>query len=347
MPNILDTDKEARKNCYYLSISAVQKCVRFGYYKEAVRFAKIAHDIEPFRFYQRFHTILIEESSFDPALIETFQKTPFISKDTNKILYFVREMAQGIKVDNSTCATSLFVTDGKYKVNEEIESWLFHHNIEELISLKNEWEDSKYNWYGPYDELEWLVCACERSHKFDYEQLGSSIPLLYKKLEYSSATDCTLVNDIPHDDIVMLDDWFPGASMDAHTRPGIMAIKILFKKLRDSAPLPPDYDGQIVFQYEGGLKNNKISLPIDDFKKAFQRNHYSSKPGENLFSDEVKEFYTDKIKPELNNLRRWVIDKKMKEVFEGFKQKYEEAAESKEVNEIIDARPVPLWRSND
>lgn len=116
----------------------------------------------------------------------------------------------------------------------------------------------------------------------------------------------------------MIDGWLPAPAMDGHTRPGLMAIRVLFARLE--RPLPAIHDKGLVFYYEGGLRNDKTDL-FTNFKDAYFEDYQNV-----IFkSPQVASFYNKYVKNDLNEVREWVVHSKMKDEFEVFKQMYDSA----------------------
>ena len=320
MKPTLAEDKEVRTNIYYLSISAIQKCVRRGMPDEAVRFAKIAWNLDPYRMYSRFHTILFEDCAWDMELLRRFHETRFTSKDFDIMASFIRDMCKSKRADNSTCALSLMIT-GNEPPNENVVRHLVDNGMDELLELRNDWVLYRYSWYDEGridDDWMWLVDSCERSTKFDREKLAVCIPALVKHYGLDTINSAPIIDECP--DTYMIDDWFPAVAMDGHTRPGLMAMRVLFSRL--DRPLPPKFDKNLVFYHEGGLRNGKVDL-FTDFKDVYIQNFQ----GVDLKHPKIASFYDKFVKNPLNEVREWVVHSKMKSEFEVFKQMYDSAFE--------------------
>jgi hypothetical protein len=311
-----ETLKEYEANSYYLSISALQKCVRRGMNKEAIKWARIAYRLKPYALFQRFHTILFEDCAFDLDLIRRFHETRVTSGDEDILLNFVDQMCDAKKADNSTCALSLMIT-GSEKPTESMIRWLVENGLDDALNIRHGWELYKYQWYDDHGnpDLEWLTDVCERSNRFDRERLAVCIPLLFDKFGVDTIKNARLYNEA--EDTPMINGWIPACAMDGHTRPGLISIRVLFSRLE--RVLPAKFDKNLVFYYEGGLRNNKVDI-LTTFKDVFIQEFQ----GIDLSASPVREFYEKYVKEPLNEVREWVVNEKMKDSFEYLKDRYDE-----------------------
>lgn len=320
MKPTLAEDKEIRTNVYYMAISAFQKCVRRSMTEEAVRFAKVAWNLEPYRLYARFHTVLVEDCAWDLELLRKFHYTKFTTNDWSDMEHLIREMCKSKRADNSTTCLSLMIT-GNDPPKESVIKYLVDNDMDDILTLRNDWILYRYGWYDEGripEDMMWLVDACERSTKFDREKLAVCIPALVNHYGIDAINNAPVINECP--DTHMIDEWLPAPAMDGHTRPGLMAIRVLFSRLE--RPLPAIHDKGLVFYYEGGLRNDKTDL-FTGFKDAYFEDYQNV-----IFkSSQVESFYNKYVKNDLNEVREWVVHSKMKDEFEVFKQMYDSAFE--------------------
>lgn len=309
-------NKEFVENSYYITISALQKCIRRGLTKESLTWAKVGLVLSPQRLFQRFHTILFEECALDFDLLKKFHETKCVAGDHQTILKFVALMCDARKADNSTCALSLMIV-GDIPPNKETCAWLIKQGLGDVVEIQRDWDSFKYQLYDkrlPL-ELRWLIDVCERSSSFDREKLAACIPILARTFGIKMISEAPLIDECP--ETHMIDGWLPSCAMDGHTRPGMLAQRILFSRVQ--RVLPDKFDKNIVFYYEGGRRNKKIDL-LTTFKDVYCQ-QYS---GVSLNTPQIQDFYTKFIKSEMDDVRTWVVHSKMKESFEFLKSKYDE-----------------------
>jgi hypothetical protein len=109
--------------------------------------------------------------------------------------------------------------------------------------------------------------------------------------------------------------------MDGHTRPGNLATRVLFSRL--NRVIPAKYDKNMMFYYEGGLRNNKMAT-FESFKDHFIRQYVGWDPS----NPAIQPWFDKYVKDQIHEVRSWVVNSKMKDEFIWFRERFDEFKEN-------------------
>jgi hypothetical protein len=317
------------KNAYYISLSALQKCIRRGHEQEAVNFAKVAWRIEPYKMFARLWTILYEDCGRDSnALIAFYRYKEGYSK-LEPLLMLVSAMCRAGK-SRESCYLS------HWMVGRDIEREIFKKELENtphyqsLTDLIGRYHSSGMEVYDIWDfgvgnaNFDWTIELADRSTKWDREQMGLGSPYFFTMIAREPAqagTDecgpCTFYNG-----------WLPLEAIDVHTRPGQHAVRAVLKyraKEISELPLSLDYEnfGSMMFIWEGWKYRNYQPYRGLDFellgrKMDFWQNYNCS--GVAALQHLKPRF--DSLLPEINQCRSWLLGNDYKNEVDLLKEAY-------------------------
>lgn len=79
------------KNCYYLAISALQKCVRRGWADLAVKMGNVAWRLDKWRLFRRLFTVMFEEAGGDIEMMQVIAQWKGTYKDFSTLEPLIRQ----------------------------------------------------------------------------------------------------------------------------------------------------------------------------------------------------------------------------------------------------------------
>lgn len=332
------------KTSYYLSISAVQKCVRRGDVTRAVNFAKVAWRLNPHRLFSRLWTILYEDCGRDIPALLAFYKHRGGGFEFENIIPLIVKLAQAKKSRDVNCLS--FMIRGHDLNRQLLEDELGNHPIHnKVVKLVDGYQQNEIQAYDIWDfgfgdsNFDWTIELAQRSEKFDWEKFGVGSPYFFMPQTYeNNPTYCEEANVGD-----LYDDWFPLVAVDGHTRPGKICFGTYVRKNNMKHGETNDDMDWWMF-YAEGWQYSRVMDYSYPFHKLFDKmcKTPTGRPASDFANPEVIAYYKDKIIPDMNGLRCWLLDKSKQDML-NFKWAYAEEWFSTEViQQMAIPDPQPL-----
>lgn len=307
---------EKNANVFYLSLSAVQKCVRRGNADLAVKFARLAWKEDSWGLFRRLWTILFEDCSRDLDTLFAFHQFRGSYKDFDAFEPLIRKMAAAKKSHDAVGISWTIIK--KIELPDE-SSGLDVGLRAALASLQEAWHDDTYHFYDEWyeDETRWVVDLAERGKKMDFERLGIGIPFIHCP-KFKEMWGLELVIDEVEGPSTMIHDTIPAEAIDTHTRPGKFLLELLWKAVQSRALKvglrEPDL-GMLFFMNEGGLLKNRAAYPFDFWQHCARQRTWIKGNGK-----EAVAWFHEEALPKMNDLRTWTFNGKFKDLLEDIKK---------------------------
>jgi hypothetical protein len=285
-------------NVYYMSISAMQKCIRRSMPDEAVRFAYVAWKCNKYRLFCRLWTVLFEDCGRNELALRAMYDHMSGYQEFEPLEFLVRCMAVGPK-DRSVFSLS-YIIGGKSLKPIFLHSVIKNHPVHKRVGdIVGRWHEEKTNVFDVLPDYTWVVELAARSESWDWEKGGIATPYFFNTETYQKPREaCNRVHLC--EPCTLYQDFFPLESVDCHTMPGKACCRIFTKKL----PGKSAKDIENYFFYHEGCKirdgdfyNYRFFL-LDTDMSGY--GHYL-KPLENM-EDHLKE---------MNEVRTWYLDKNL------------------------------------
>jgi len=287
----------------------MQKCIRRGNPQGAIKFAKVAHNIQAGPLYKRLWTILLEDCALNLEAIKAFNIYAHSGKGYKyfpDFQHLVQMMAEG---EHSGCCIELSHIIKKMDIKP---AGLIHllekSKFSEVIHIYKHFEGIEFAAYDAFKDIpQWIIDFAELSVKLDRERLGIALPYFYIP---KNASACTNVGD-QTDKGTFYRDFLPLEAVDTHTRPGKMAYSIYLRNKRQDTELNQHVFASTMFLNEGKLFRNfkKFECDFCHIRQCMIEYPKASYNGGYLISKEMKEHVDTVVRPELNKIRIWVLEK--------------------------------------
>lgn len=301
---------EEKKMMYYVSISGMQKAVRFGLTDAAVRLARTAHALEPFRLSRRLWTVLLEDCALDTDALLAFYRLRGSYKEWESLEPLVVVMANGQKTHAVSVASWVLKIP---EIAMDTEKLLVDSGCAELLDRRKIWmSEEGLDRLNGYRETEIelndgladvIMTVTERALSNDYECQSVMLPWFFMRGRYVKPT--AWVNEVKNREL--FDGWFPEAAIDEHVWPGKMALAALRKRVEPPKVMETGKTDLwlewIVFTQEGWRHDREIVLPRDYAKIALIAMGYGW-----LFDPSIEPWF-DAVAPKLKELRVWSMKK--------------------------------------
>ena len=309
---------------YYLSISAMQKCIRRNDAVNAIRYGWMAWSQKPELLWKRLWTVLFEDCGRNINAMKAFYTHRTGYRSFEEIGELIRTMAVGPKSKDSNSLSRLIMRKkvSPIKMARVLRKSKKHCRV---LELADEWSTKRMAMYDNYEMskgLDWVIDVAERSLTFDREYLGVGAPYFWMKgYKYTKGEPVDEVGPLTY-----LNGWFPLEALDQHTRPGKYAYTVFLKHERLKY-MTRDTFKQFVWFNEGYLLQSK-----DAYKYNFERLRFDcqtfdteSRTGACFFREDIGEYVRETILPELNKARKWVMLKSNRDDYVALKERYDKA----------------------
>ena len=257
--------KKQNQTVYYLSVSAMQKCIRRGYTERAVNFAKAAYRQQPYRAFCRLWTILFEDCGTSRESLQAFRDYPIGDKTFEKLIPLIVAMSEGVKDQQAVSASDLI--KGSYGSHSLPPVPLYQ-------ALKNTEHKSLVEWYKQFPERgveifdladydsgdDWIPELCKLGAKFDRSGFSLGVGYLFGRPQ----TWDSVTPDENETSLTFFDEFFPLEALDIHTRQGQFAYSVFLKNTGwGEAGFTRDSLGDILFYLEGAIHNKSYRHSFD------------------------------------------------------------------------------------
>jgi len=306
-------DEKPNKNCYYVAISCLQKCVRRGWVEGAVNWAKVAWRIDPYRLFCRLWTITFEDCGRDLETLLALYRHRGGGKKWEPIAKLVEQMAGGTHCRAVSHASLIMKKIGEINTSHLFDC-LKDTEHRRFINLCSDWDSEEPNWdiYDVWDygiggkNYDWTIELAQRAKTFDWSAFGWSLPYFFQR---STFCPTETVSD-ECEPLTLWNDFLPLEALDVHTQPGKLAIGILYKH----NPLDyftKDQAGDALFFAEGWLLRNHSPYPYD-WARLLCELRKDDNPGGSwawYLDPEVVAHTKADLIPEILSIREWMLEK--------------------------------------
>ena len=320
-----ETSNEIGLTCYYVAISAVQKCIRRGDATRAVNFFKVAWRMNSWKAFSRLWTILYEDCGRDADILALFFRHRGGGYDFENLVALVAGMANAKKSRDVNCL-SFILRDHDVKPSI-LEKELKGTKHERLIQLNAEYKREELDAYSIWDfgsglcSFDWTIELAEKSLKFDWEKFCTGMPYFFMVDMIENGDIIDECGELSEDEL--FDDWLPLCAIDDHTRPGKICFSTYLKYRKDKYA-NRETMGWWMFYHEGWM-HNKLQPYSYDFAGLFDKmvNIPTNISGESFRDPAATKHFREDVVPEMNKLRRWWVTKHGREDFDKLKKAYE------------------------
>jgi len=311
---------------YYVSISALQKCVRRGDKQGALNFAKICWRMEPYRLFSRLFTILYEDCGRDLSALLTFYKYRGGYSNFENIIPLILAMVDAKKSREACLLSYVMRGTGDQSRLDGYAGTPFAG----MIELCKTWPQRQFLTYDLWDygvgdcNFDWTIELAERASKWDREMFCIGSPYWFQKGVFEEGRvydEC--------EPLIKYDGWLPLESLDAHTRPGKVVFGTYLKYRRENLPPCIDLDieygfGNYVFWHEGWKYRNYQPHASSGFEQLNYEMNQMPPIGTclDMLSPERTQVMQELVLPELQKVRVWYCEKVMKDDFTNMKNAY-------------------------
>lgn len=301
---------------YYLSVSAMQKCIRRGDAERAVNFARVAYRQNSYKTFCRLWTILFEDCGTSIPSLEAFNKYPIGEKTFENLIPLITAMADSVKDTDTVYVSNLITGNSWNKTLQPIPLYLALKETpySEIIEWYKAWPERKLEVFDSLDyddSLDWLPRICKLGHKFDYSKFALGTPILIHSDVPTTVVESKL-------ETPLYKNFLPLVSVDIHTRQGNFALNVLLK--RKSSSLSKEAIKYGLFYSEGLLHDKRaIRKPLlrDILWNLLPVNHLKE-----LLTNEPENFWRENL-DEFNAIREWVLDTHFQDDVELLQSEYE------------------------
>ena len=299
------------KNLYYLGISGLQKAVRLGKLKGAIKCGYVAWAQDPQQLFRRLWTILFEDCCGDTTALRTF----FDYRNGYKRWEDVRTLVVAL-VKAAKCQEAVYVSWLMKNDQEYIDKLLRDKGWNHLADLRLHFL-SKDTLFA-YDEAKtytgdkaWLVDLADRGGSFTRE--GFNIATPYVVSEHFDYVEWEQRQD-EFADVELFEDVLPLAALDKHTRIGKLALSVFAKKT--SCPFDSEDLGRMGFLFEGcrcrNLTGNRKAMELWLTTDGELARNWSAA----MTPTKRDWFISHRVK--LNEIRIWALEKTMTQDWRDF-----------------------------
>ena len=319
-----ESKPKTNQTVYYLSVSAMQKCIRRGETERAVNFAKVAYSQQSYRAFCRLWTILFEDCGTSLEALQAFRDYPIGSKEFEPLIPLVIAMAESTK-DYSQVYVSDLVQGACY--GKPLPPIALYHALKDtphaqLVEWYKSWPERKLDIFDilDYDSSnEWVPVLCKLGCKFDRSNFAIGVPyLLCSGLSSEFRIEQRKLST------TLYRDFLPLESVDIHTRQGKFAYSIFLKNHSGDAALKRDVMGDFMFYHEGVLHDREYVRPFNFRQMVWdlvssneELSHLS-----NMFDTSQVDFWKSAL-PSVYELRSWVLDNHFEDDMDLMQHEYE------------------------
>ena len=308
---------------YYLSVSAMQKCIRRGETERAINFAKVAYRQNGYKTFGRLWTILFEDCGTSLEALKVFNNYPIGSKTFSDLIPLIKSLSNSVKDTLPVFLSSVIkgacwgVTLPPVPLYLKLKDTPFRPAIE----WYKQWPEDKLEVFDSLDyddELKWLPRLCKLGCKFDYSKFALGVPLLLHESGINLKTSVVPNNS----KLTYFKDFLPLEAVDVHTRQGKFALNIFLKKV--SSALPRDVIRESLFYLEGVVHNQRrvreVNLRTLLWELVAEHSKLTFLP--QLTSPEAQDFWLNNS-DQLNSIRTWVLNTHFEDDLELLQAEYE------------------------
>jgi hypothetical protein len=320
----IESKKKVNQTVYYLSVSAMQKCIRRGETERAVNFARVAYGQQSYRAFCRLWTILFEDCGTSLEALQAFREYPIGSKEFEPLIPLVIAMAECVKDYNQVYVSDL-VQGACY--GKSLPPVALYHALKDtdhapLVEWYKAWPERKLDIFDllDYDSSnEWIPTLCKLGCKFDRSNFAIGVP-------YLLCSGVSSVLRIRSRDVstTLYRDFFPLEAADIHTRQGKFAYSVFLKNHWKHGSIKRDEMGEFVFYHEGVVHDREYvrSFNLRQMVWDLVSSHEEIAYLADMFDPPQVERWESAL-PQVNKLRAWVLDNHYSEDMDIFQSEYE------------------------
>ena len=317
--------KKVNQTVYYLSVSAMQKCIRRGETERAVNFARVAYGQQSYRAFCRLWTILFEDCGTSLEALQAFREYPLGSKEFEPLIPLVIAMSESTKDYNQVYVSDLVQGACYGKSLSPVALYLALKDTAHapLVEWYKAWPERKLDIFDllDYDSSnEWIPKLCKIGCKFDRSNFAIGVP-------YLLCSGLSTVSSVKKVDVstTLYRDFLPLEAADIHTRQGKFAYSVFLKNHWDKGTkINRDAMGEFVFYHEGVVHDREYVRPFNfrqmvwDLVSSHEEIAYLA----DMFDPEQVERWESAL-PKVNDLRSWVLDNHYSEDMDILQSEYE------------------------